>query len=215
MKEVGETSAGVPADAVWDTARRIGALPGLNIEQRRQRFLRGLRETLGPVQFQHLTAHCEEVSRTAVRLAHLMGLPPEQVEVIRQAGLLHDLGKALIPDDLLAKPGPLSPAEREALGHHADQGARLCEALGARAGVVDAVRHHHTRHDAGDAPITAAVVCVADALAAMTSDRPYSAARSYSEALAELRQGRGTQFEPHAVVAAHILGAGAMARAAA
>jgi putative nucleotidyltransferase with HDIG domain len=199
---------------VWSSAARLGATPGMGVEARRRRLLRSLREVLGPSQFQHTTAHCEQVARTAAHLARLMRLDGAQIAIVRLAGLLHDLGKALIPDSLLAKPGPLTRAEREVMNRHADDGARLCEALGADAATADAVRHHHTRFDAGPAPLAAQVVSVADALVTMTTDRPYSSARSFAEALGELRLGRGTVFNPDAVVAAHILGAASMSRAA-
>jgi putative nucleotidyltransferase with HDIG domain len=200
--------------AVWDAAAAVGAQVGLSLEQRRSRFLRALRRTMGPAQFQHLTAHCEEVSRVAANLARLMCLGEAAVGRVRLVGLVHDLGKALVADEVLGKVGPLTPAEREVLGRHAEQGARLCRRIGADEEIADAVRHHHTRYDANEAPLLAQIVCVADALVTMTSDRPYSAARSFSEALAELRLGRGSQFNPEAVTAAHVYGATAMARAA-
>lgn len=214
MMKITNTAGPAGDDAVWEAARVAGAAQGLTLEQRRLRFLRHVRESLGPTQFQHVTAHCEHVARTAVQLAYLMGLDHEQVETIRAAALLHDLGKALVDDAVLAKPGPLSASERDAIDRHAEDGARLCDLLHAPEEVIQAVRHHHTRHDSGDVPLPARIVSVADALVTMTSDRPYSAARRFSEALTELRLGRGTQFDPGAVVAAHILGAGAMARAA-
>lgn len=214
MMKIGISAPEAGPEVVWGAARKAAELPGLSLDQRRQRFLRCVRDALGPAQFQHVTAHCEHVSRTAVQLAHLMGLGPGEVETIRAAGLLHDLGKALVPDAMLAKPGPLSASEREVLDRHAADGAAICQLLGADPDVVEAVRLHHTRHDRNEAPLAARIVSVADALVTMTSDRPYSAARSFSEALSELRLGRGTQFDPSAVVAAHILGASAMAKAA-
>lgn len=182
-------------------------------EARRLRLLADL--TLGPEQRQQLTTHSEEVAAAALDLARLMRLGPEACEQVRLAGLFHDLGKIAIPDDLLAKPGALSPIERRVLNRHSAEGAWLCEALGIDPEVARIVRHHHTRFDALElAPDTARIVAVADALVTMTSVRPYSAARSFEHALAELRRCRGSVFDPRVVVAAHILGATSMRAAA-
>lgn len=182
-------------------------------EARRLRLLADL--PLGSEQRRHLTTHSEEVAATALDLARLLRLGPEACEQVRLAGLLHDLGKIAIPDDLLAKPGALSPIERRVLNRHAAEGAWLCEALGIDTEVARVVRHHHTRFDALElAPDAARIVAVADALVTMTSIRPYSAARSFEHALAELRRCRGSVFDPRVVVAAHILGASSMRAAA-
>lgn len=98
------------------------------------------------------------------------------------------------------------------MDRHAAIGAELCEAMGIDAAIARTVRHHHTRFDAAQpAPAAARIIAVADAMVTMTSSRPYSAARSYTDALTELRRCRGTMFDPKAVVAAHILGASSMA----
>src|SRR5689334_3925493 len=110
---------GAQTERVWQAAAEAGAAEAGNLERRRSRFLRLIREALGPAQFQHTTGHCEEVSRIAGRLATLMGLDSAQVALVRLAGLLHDIGKALVPDRLLAKPGPLSRPEREWMNRHA------------------------------------------------------------------------------------------------
>ncbi len=200
---------------VWDAARRVAAIPGLNLERRRSRLLRQLLPFLGPAQLEHITLHCEYVARTASRLAGLMRIPAAEVERTRLTGLLHDIGKAMAPDRLLARAGPLTDAERQTVSRHASQGARLCELLGAPTPIVDAVTHHHGRFDADVCPpLVARIVQVADALVVMTTGRSYSAARSFAEALAELRRGRGRAFDPDAVVAAHIHGASIMALAA-
>lgn len=184
------------------------------LEARTDDFLARLDPRLGPSQRAHLGTHAREVERTAEALARLMRLDPHAVEPIRLAARLHDLGKATIPESILARPGPLSPVERRLIDRHADEGATLARLLGAPATVCEIVRHHHARYDGGPAPLGALVVAVADALATMTSERAYSRARSLSEALAELRRGRGTQFHPQAVVAAHLLAPNLMRAAA-
>jgi putative nucleotidyltransferase with HDIG domain len=204
-----------PAGEILDIARRVGAIPGLTTEAKRARFLRAVAPVLGPAQIEHITLHCEHVARTAARLAGLMRALPWEVERARLVGLLHDLGKALIPDELLARSGPLNGEERARLSRHAAEGARLCECLGVPDDIARAVAMHHARFDeAPDAPRAAHIVSVADALVVMTTGRAYSVARTYSQALAELRRQRCGQFEPGVVVAAHILGASTMALAA-
>lgn len=188
------------------------ATSGRSPVDKRADFLSRAAHSLGPVQREHITTHSEEVSSVAADLAQLLQLSAREIEHVRTAALLHDLGKAAIPDVLLAKPGPLTPTERLVMDRHSSIGAELCEALGIDPEVARTVRHHHTRFDASHAaPAAARIIAVADAMVTMTSARPYSAARSYADALAELRRCRGTIFDPKAVVAAHILGASSMA----
>jgi putative nucleotidyltransferase with HDIG domain len=183
--------------------------------QRRDALLAELSGALGPAQRHHLTSHSEEVAAAAHNLAQLLRLSTAECDLVRLAAIFHDIGKLMIPDDLLAKPGPLSPLQRRVMDRHAAEGAHLCEALGLDPDVSHIVRHHHTRFDAREtAPDAARIVAVADAMITMTSTRPYSPARSFSYALAELRRCRGTVFDPKAVIAAHILGASTMAAAA-
>lgn len=186
--------------------------PAATISERRAEFLSRISATLGPVQREHITTHSEEVAAVASELAQLLQLTPEEADHTCTAALLHDLGKAAIPDSLLAKPGPLTATERLVMDRHSAGGADLCEALDIDAAIARSVRHHHTRFDASEpAPQAARIIAVADALVTMTTTRPYSAARSYSDALAELRRCRGTIFDPRVVIAAHILGASSMA----
>lgn len=213
-----EASAPLDEEFVWDAARRVGAIPGLGLPQRRSRLLRILSPHMGPAQFEHLAMHSEQVGRTAGRLAGLMRVPSAEAERIRIAGLLHDLGKALVPDHVLGRDGPLDPEERRLISRHDHDGAELCAILGAPRDIVECVRAHHRRadgaDDAGPPPLGARIIRVADALSVMTTGRTYSAARTYAQALSELRSARGTLFDPDAVVAAHILGASVMALAA-
>ena len=209
--------ASVPAPGIGEglvhgAARRAGSIPSLTLAQRRSRFLRALAPHMGAWQLEHLTIHCEQVGRAAGRIAALMRLPAHEVEQVRMAGLLHDIGKALVPDAVLGREGPLNVEERRILDRHDEDGAVVCGLLGAPPAIVEAVRFHHRR--AVESPVAARIIRVADALSVMTTGRCYSAARTYTQALAELRDGRGGDFDPDAVVAAHILGASVMALAA-
>lgn len=199
----------------WDMIELVAAARGaagahLGVEARRHRLLARLSTRLGPTQREHLTSHSERVAALAASLARWMGHDPRDAETARLAGLFHDIGKAAVPEDLLAKPSALTPAERSLIDRHADEGAALGEALGLDARISSGIRHHHARFDAApccqgrpgdlDAPPTpslpASIVSVADAYVAMTSDRPYRAACTPAVALAELSRHRGRQFDP-------------------
>ena len=154
-------------------------------------------------------SHSERVSELAARTATRLGLDPEQVELTRLAGSLHDLGKLAIPEELLRKPGTLTDSERLVLERHPQIGFRMLDSLGVDP-VADLVLHHHERWDglgypdglAGEQiPLGARIIFVADAYDAMTWDRVYRPKRSSHAALAELQRCAGTQFDPGIVAA--------------
>ena len=137
-----------------------------------------------------------------------MGLPPEEIERIRIASLLHDLGKIAIPEAILDKPSTLSDAEWQAIGEHPRIGQVILEQASSLREAIPVVLHHHERFNGGgyphglrgsEIPLGARIVAVADAYHAMVHDRPYSAALSHTAALAELRANAGTQFDPNVV----------------
>src|SRR5206468_2174397 len=154
-------------------------------------------------------SHSERVSDLAARVATRLGLEPEQVELTRLAGSLHDLGKLAIPEEILRKAGALTDSERLVLERHPQIGFRMLDRLGVDP-VADLVLHHHERWDgagypdglSGEGiPLGARIIFVADAYDAMTSDRIYRPRRSKDAALAELRRCAGTQFDPGIVAA--------------
>lgn len=154
--------------------------------------------------------HSERVAQYAVAIARQLHLDESIIELVEQAATVHDLGKIGIPDRILLKPGPLTAEEWTAMWLHAEIGARILgqfRLFGAGASIV---RHHHEAFDgtgypdglAGEAiPLGARVVAVADALDAMTSDRPYRQALSLGDALARLRVGAGSKWDPVVVEA--------------
>lgn len=154
--------------------------------------------------------HSERVADYAVAIARELRLDEGLIELVEQAATVHDLGKIGVPDRILLKPGPLTAEERTAMWLHAEIGSRILgqfRLFGAGASIV---RHHHEAFDgsgypdglAGQAiPMGARVVAVADALDAMTSDRPYRQALSLDEALARFRAGAGSQWDPVVVEA--------------
>jgi two-component system cell cycle response regulator len=156
-----------------------------------------------------LGSHAETVLLAADTAAAL-GMSPEDVEQVRHASELHDVGKVAIPDAILGKPGPLTEEEWTFVRRHPVIGERIILAAPALSRVAAIVRSSHERWDgagypdmlAGDRiPLGARIVAVADAFAAMTAGRPYRPARTADEALAELRREAGAQFDPAVVEA--------------
>jgi HD-GYP domain-containing protein (c-di-GMP phosphodiesterase class II) len=152
--------------------------------------------------------HCQRVGRFAELTARELGLPPEAVERIRLAGILHDVGLVAMPDAVVAKQGPLTDEEWAWVRAHPAIGARLVETT-----EYDDIRSwilfHHERPDGNgypegrreDVPLEAAIIAVADAYEAMTSDRPYRSALAPEQASDELRREAGRQFHPDVVEA--------------
>ncbi len=137
-----------------------------------------------------------------------MGLPPEEIERIRVASLLHDLGKIAVPEDILDKPATLSDVEWQAIGEHPRIGQVILEQASSLREAIPVVLHHHERFNGGgyphglrgnEIPLGARIVAVADAYHAMIHDRPYSSALTHEQALDELRRSAGTQFDPRVV----------------
>ena len=153
--------------------------------------------------------HSETVGRYAERIAAELGLPPDRVERVRVAGVLHDVGKLGISDAVLLKPGRLDPDEWDEIRRHPELGARILEHANLR-DVAGWVLTHHERLDGagyprgldgGSIPLEGRILAVADAYEAMTADRPYRGALAEVEARAELRRGAGTQFDERVVEA--------------
>ena len=154
--------------------------------------------------------HLARVARRSVAVGRVLGMTPAELETLRQAARLHDVGKIGIRDAVLSKPGPLDDHEVQEMRRHAAIGAGILEGVLGLRGCVPIVRHHHERWDgggypdglAGEAiPLAARMVAVVDAFDAMTSDRPYRRAMSEEIALARVLEASGTQFCPRCVEA--------------
>jgi two-component system cell cycle response regulator len=152
--------------------------------------------------------HLRHVGRLAAIVALKLSLDPVQVDDIRRAAELHDIGKAAIPDAILSKPGPLNEYEWAFMRRHTHIGERILGAAPSLAPVASLVRSSHERWDgagypdglAGEAiPLGARIITVCDAFDAMISDRPYALAMIPSAAIAELHRNAGTQFDRQVV----------------
>ncbi|HYI35467.1 MAG TPA: diguanylate cyclase [Thermoleophilaceae bacterium] len=150
--------------------------------------------------------HCRRVGRYSELIARELGLPPDSVERVRIAGVLHDVGRVGVPDDLLTKEGPLDEEEWHWVRSHPEIGARMLETTDF-ADIGGWIRSHHERPDgggypdgrSGELPLEAAILGVADAYEAMTAGRPYREALDPQAASDELRRGSGRQFDQRVV----------------
>lgn len=166
-------------------------------------------ERRDPYTFRHsirVTAYARAI------LGMMPYIPRPTAEAVIAAAHVHDLGKVGAQDGSLKKPSALSPEERRAIEEHPVVGAEIVSRLEVYKQSVDIIRHHHERWDgsgypdglAGEAiPLGSRIIAVADAFDAMTSERVYRPAMSIESALAELRRGQGTQFDPQIVEVFH------------
>ena len=170
-------------------------------------------------------SHTERVSGIAIALARRLGYAGADLDAIEVGALLHDIGKIGIPERILYKAGPLDEDEWRIMREHPVISEQILMEADLPEIVLQIARHSHERLDgagypdglAGDAiPLPARIVLVADALDALTSDRPYRRGRHTRAAIEALREGNGTQFCPTVIAALeslyreepHLLGAG-------
>ena len=154
----------------------------------------------------HTRGHSQRVTEYALMGAAALSLPPEELEVLEYAGILHDMGKIGIAESILTNPGPLAPEEWEIMRRHPRIGANILEEIPFLEKARRLVLHHHERYDGNgypdglkreDIPLGARLLAVADAYEAMTSPRPYrERPLTHKEALEELERNMGTQFDP-------------------
>jgi ribonuclease P protein subunit RPR2 len=154
--------------------------------------------------------HIQRVHALGLLLAEVV-IPDEAREPELSYGfLLHDIGKLAVPDAILNKPGKLDEQEWQLLKQHPEQGAKILSAIPFLDRALDVVRHHHERWDGRgypdglhgeEIPLWARIFAVVDTVDAVTSDRPYRAARPLGAAIHELRKEAGTQFDPECVEA--------------
>ncbi len=148
--------------------------------------------------------HSQKVSAYAALIAEALDLNDLEVEEIRLGGVLHDIGKVAIPENILNKNGPLNPEEWETMKSHVTFGAKILDPLTPLARIREMVLHHHEFFDGSgypkamageEIPLGARIIAVADAYDTITSDRTYKKARPAAEALAELKRCANAQFD--------------------
>ncbi len=156
----------------------------------------------------YTAGHSERVSVLSVAIGGSLGLSSDDLEVLRLGALLHDIGKIGVPDDILRKPGALTPSEYEAIKQHPVHGARILRSVPFLSRHLAIVELHHERPDGrgyphglrgDDIPLIARIVHVADAYDAITSARAYRTARPSGEALRELWRCSGTEYQAEIV----------------
>ena len=160
----------------------------------------------------YTSGHSARVADVAVVLARLIDCTPAEIDLIREAATLHDIGKIGVPERILRKHGALTKEERRMIDLHPIFGASMLARVPEAAPLVPAVLHHHEHWDGTgypgklsgpDIPQAARIISVADAFDAMTSYRTYGPALTAEAALVELRACSATQFEPRLVDAMH------------
>ncbi len=156
-----------------------------------------------------ISEHLRGVADDAVLIGRTLGLDGEQLDILRRAAELHDIGKIAIPEAIVDKPGPLDEEEWRLMRRHTLIGERILAAAPAMQPVARVVRSTHERWDgrgypdglvADKIPLASRIIFICDAFDAMTRDRPYSNAMSIEEALTEVRGGAGTQFDPELAI---------------
>ena len=152
--------------------------------------------------------HSERVAKLSMRIAEELGLPEEDRKEIYSAALLHDIGKIGVRDEVLLKPGRLTPEEMNIIRGHPIFGDAILGPLKFLGKVAGMVRHHHERWDGNgypdklkgeDIPLASRIVAVADSFDALTSDRPYRDRKTLGETLRIVEEESGRQFDPQVV----------------
>ena len=148
-------------------------------------------------------------------MGQALDMQPEQIDRLRTAGLLHDVGKVGISDNILNKPGPLNEVEWTFIRKHPELGTEILKHVAGMEQCLPAIQFHHEKFNgsgypmglkAENIPLEARIMAVADAFDAMTSPRPYGVQFTYEEGLKELRRCAGTQFDPKVVeVFCHVM----------
>lgn len=212
--DAGKELGTVEANLMASVASIIGIHCGnADLYRRRAELLTGIVRALTSAidaKDPYTCGHSDRVARIAERLAKQLGLDQRTLHTIYLSGLLHDIGKIGIDDEVLRKPGPLTPAEFEHIKLHPELGYKILVDLNELDEVLPVVLHHHENWDgmgyprglAGEqTPLLARIVAVADAFDAMGSDRPYRPGMPDDKVDAILRAGAGKQWDPRVVEA--------------
>jgi len=176
----------------------------------RKSFLNTVRALIHTIEAKdpYTSGHSRMVTRYSLEIGRYLGLSREEMEMIKFCGLLHDIGKIGVSDSLLNKPSRLSEEEYRIIKEHPVIGEQIVKQIKFLKPGLPLIRHHHERYDGRgypdelkgeEIPLLARILSVADAFDAMVSNRPYRKALSIQEAMKELKQKAGTQFDPRIV----------------
>ena len=179
-------------------------------EKERSAYISGVQSLVAAVEAKdpHIRGHAERVAQYAVAMASEFGYKPGDIARLKDAALLHDIGKIFLPSDALDHKGSFTPALQAAMITHPMLSYDVLQKSGVMADLLPAVRHHHEWYSGGgypdglsreDIPLDARILAVADAYEAMTSGRSYRAPMSPDNAAQELISGKGSQFDPRVV----------------
>ncbi|MCD6181503.1 MAG: HD-GYP domain-containing protein [Candidatus Cloacimonetes bacterium] len=153
----------------------------------------------------YTAGHQKRVQELALAIGHYMHITSEQMEGVKFAGIIHDIGKIAVPSDILSKPGKINPMEFEVIKNHSQVGYELLSEISFPWPIAEIVYQHHERVDGSGYPnkltgenilLEAKILAVADTVEAMTSHRPYRPALGIELALKEISEHKGTYFEP-------------------
>jgi putative two-component system response regulator len=155
---------------------------------------------------QYTAGHSRRVMEYSADIGKRMELGPDDIEMLKKSALLHDIGKIGVPDAVLHKEGRLSDLEYSIIKSHSEIGAAILNTIKLFKPLVPAMYHHHERFDGRgypqgiegeQIPLHARIIAVADSFDAITSNRPYRKAFPLKDALSELEQNKGIQFDPY------------------
>lgn len=167
-------------------------------------IIKGLQQTLAEKSYE-TEEHAERLQELALSLGHLMGLSNNELDELLLLAKLHDIGKIAIPDDILLKPGPLTPSEWDIMKRHSEIGYRIAQATPELAHIAQTILSHHERWDGKGyplglseekIPLLSRIIALVDSYDVMTHGRPYKHALSKDAALMEVVRNSGTQFDP-------------------
>lgn len=179
-----------------------GILKSMNIQ-----FVNVLAETI-EAKDNYTRGHCNRMRYLCVEMGRLAGLPPDELEVLEYASLLHDLGKIAVNEAVLNKKGPLTEEECAHIKDHPEVGEKILSGIALMEPVAGIIAAHHENFDGtgyprklsgADIPFSSRIIAVADLYDAMSSDRPYRKGLSLDVVLQEMRSVSGTQLDPEIV----------------